>query len=385
MKKILILLLLLILGFFLSFAYLYYKDINTNLELMGEAFITIEYGDEYLEENANVIYKDKIIEVLETKDTVDINKLNTYTLNYNYKSLLSEKSISRTVEIIDTIKPKIELVGDSEINLKLNEKYNELNALASDNYDGDISDKINIIGSVDTSVVGVYKLIYEVYDSSNNKNEIERLVNVYKPVEVKPKNEDINKVGVIYLTFDDGPNEGTTNKILDILKSENVKATFFVTGHAIALHTYSHNYASVYSSIDNYYADLNQISSRVYNTVGIRSKIIRFPGGSSNTISKRYTPNIMSYLVNDVVSKGYIYHDWNVDSNDAGGSNTASAVYLNVINNLSKNRINNVLLHDTHNHTVNALKDIITYAKNNGYTFLIIDENSPAIHHPVHN
>ena len=106
---------------------------------------------------------------------------------------------------------------------------------------------------------------------------------------------------IVYLTFDDGPSDNT-KKILDILDQYKVKGTFFVTGnnqkkndlirlayekgHSIGLHTYTHDYASVYASEENYFKDLQEIPDMVENVTGEKSCLIRFPGGSSNTISK---------------------------------------------------------------------------------------------------
>ena len=222
---------------------------------------------------------------------------------------------------------------------------------------------------------------------------------VKRTVKVIEKPAQSSKPGVIYLTFDDGPNEGTTNVILDILKEENVKATFFVTGkgpdyliqreynegHTVGLHTYSHNYQSVYSSSNNYYQDLYKIQNRVKKLTGYESKIIRFPGGSSNTVSKKYSSGIMTYLTKDVVNKGFKYYDWNISSGDAGETTSSSGVYNNVIKSLSKNRSNIILMHDIKPYTRDALRNIIKYGKNNGYTFEKITMNTPMVTHKVNN
>ena len=201
------------------------------------------------------------------------------------------------------------------------------------------------------------------------------------------------------MTFDDGPNEGTTNVILDVLKSEGVKATFFVTcngpdylikriydeGHTVALHTCTHNYANIYSSVDNYFADLNRISTRVKNITGYDAKIIRFPGGSSNTVSRNYQIGIMSTLTGMVLDKGYRYFDWNVDSMDASSSRSASDVYYNVVGSLSHSRSNVVLMHDIKQMTKDAIYDIINYGKNNGYSFARLEPDTYMIRHGVNN
>ena len=181
-----------------------------------------------------------------------------------------------------------------------------------------------------------------------------------------------------------------------------MKATFFVInhddslnylikqeydeGHKVALHSYTHNYSYIYSSVNNYYDDLNGIREKVYNITGFYSNIIRFPGGTSNTVSRRYSPGIMSVLSNDVLNKGYYYFDWNVSSGDAGGSYTKEDVYNSVVRNLVY-KDNVVLMHDFEGNykTLNAIRDIIRYGKRNGYTFKVLDENAPAIRHRSNN
>ena len=191
--------------------------------------------------------------------------------------------------------------------------------------------------------------------------------------------------------------------MLDILKEENVKATFFVTnksntlnylikreydeGHTVGLHTASHDYKKIYSSSESYFNDLNIIENKVKNITGKDSKIIRFPGGSSNTISKKYQKGIMTYLTNEVINRGYIYFDWNISSGDAGGAKNSNDVYYNVTSKLSKDKTNIVLMHDFENNykTLNAIRDIIKYGKDNGYTFDVITKDTPQIVHHVNN
>ena len=120
----------------------------------------------------------------------------------------------------------------------------------------------------------------------------------------KEKEEEENATGVIYLTFDDGPSQDITPNVLDILAEKNVKATFFVIhysdsnsslvkreakdGHTVALHGYTHTYSDVYSSADACLENFRKIQNQVYQTIGTKQNIIRFPGGSSNTISRKY-------------------------------------------------------------------------------------------------
>lgn len=205
--------------------------------------------------------------------------------------------------------------------------------------------------------------------------------------------------GVIYLTFDDGPSE-YTNSLLDTLNKYDVKATFFVTGfgddavikreydegHTVALHTLSHNYAHIYANLDNYFGDLAGISNRVKNITGVESKILRFPGGSSNTVSRRYDgkTRIMSTLTREVEARGYHYFDWNVDSDDAGRAKDAGTVYNNVISRLHDGQ-NVILQHDVKPYSVEAVGAIIEYALSNNYVFDTISMETPVVHHSVNN
>ena len=299
--------------------------------------------------------------------------------------------IERKITRIDDQLPTINLKGGQELIWYLGNQYIDPGYIASDNCDGDLTDKVQVKGEVNVNKSGNYQLTYQVSDSGGNTYSIQRTVKVI--------NYSYNKV--IYLTFDDGPSSSITPGILKILKEENVKATFFVIGnnssldylirqayndgHTIGLHSYTHNYSKIYTSEQAYFEDLNTIDNRVYQIIGLHSKIIRFPGGSSNTVS-RFNPGIMSRLSTEVLQKGYHYFDWNVSSGDAGDVNSTEAVYNMVVKNL-KNGNNIVLMHDSENNykTLNALRDIIRYGKNNGYSFSAINMNTPMVHHHINN
>lgn len=207
---------------------------------------------------------------------------------------------------------------------------------------------------------------------------------------------------IIYLTFDDGPNRYTTPKILNILKKNNVKATFFELkpaksdfdltkrvleeGHSLAMHGYQHKYDIIYRSVKIYHNNLDQLQELFFKKFGVWCTVSRFPGGSSNMVS-RYNPGVMTRITGQIHDWGYHYFDWNVDSGDAGGSRTANDVYRNVVGGLIKGRGNVVLMHDyTHNDkTIHALDKIIKYGKKNGYTFMPITASTAEVHHGVNN
>ena len=208
-----------------------------------------------------------------------------------------------------------------------------------------------------------------------------------------------SSTGIIYLTFDDGPGEHTA-KLLDILEDRNVKVTFFITGrgddeiikreydegHAVGLHTWSHRYDQVYSSVEAYFADLNLIADRVKRITGEDTKLIRFPGGSSNTVSARYDQgiHIMSILTTEVINRGYQYFDWNISSGDADRASTADEVYTSVVTHL-KPGPNVVLQHDIKDFSIDAVDRIIEFGLANNYLFLPLDMSSFAAHHSVKN
>lgn len=232
-----------------------------------------------------------------------------------------------------------------------------------------------------------------------------------RPTEPKPTEppRDLNKDPIIppivdakgktvYLTFDDGPSI-YTKEILDTLDKYGVKATFFVVngkqnhlmkeivnrGHQIGLHTYTHRYDILYKSEQAYYDDLNKINEVVKNETGVETKLIRFPGGSSNTISKNYSKGLMTKLTASVVENGYYYYDWNCTNGDAEGAKTVTD-QLRYCSKFprSANEIV-VLMHDNKKLTAQSLPYIIEYYKACGMEFGILTPEVTGAHHPVHN
>ena len=316
---------------------------------------------------------------------------------YTVKDSSKNKTeIIRKINKVDKEQPVITLKGTETMYLGIDEEFTEPGYTASDNCSGNLTDKVKVTGTVKAKVEGTYTLKYEVEDDGGNKASVERKVIISKRTD---PNSGVIKTGSIYLTFDDGPSSVTTPTILDILKEEGVKATFFVTnngpdelikrmydeGHTVALHTASHTYSIVYKSDESYFNDLKIVSDRVKRITGQTSKIVRFPGGSSNTISRRYSNKIMTRLSEALLNQGYRYYDWNVDSNDAYTSKSKEAVYKCVTSNLSKSRANIVLMHDIKTWTRDALRDIIRYGKENGYTFERIDMDTHMVRQHINN
>ena len=197
----------------------------------------------------------------------------------------------------------------------------------------------------------------------------------------------------VYLTFNSVPGDNT-EKILDVLKQHNVKATFFVVGnedegvsdiyrrivnegHTIGMHSYSNKYSLIYSSKDAFKKDYLKLSDYIYELTGKRSEYYRFPGGSGNEIS-----NVnMAEFANILNKENITYFDWNVSAGDASNAYTVQDVQDNVLKGVSKYKTSVVLLHDGENKstTVEALGSLIQSLKNQGAEILPIDEDTNVI------
>ncbi len=210
-----------------------------------------------------------------------------------------------------------------------------------------------------------------------NTEEFERFDNIYKASDPKR----------IFLTFDDGPTMQVTPYILDLLKNEDIKATFFVLGnrvdanpelvkreyeegHFIANHGYSHKYSAIYASsdavIDEYYKTNQSIRDAIGNQE-YNSLAFRFPGGSVGGYYdslKRATKQILR-------EKGIASIDWNALIGDSEGLKTKEKL-LNRFYETMKNQSSVVLLmHDAADKilTYEVLPEIISYCRENGYEF----------------
>ena len=209
---------------------------------------------------------------------------------------------------------------------------------------------------------------------------------------ITPADSGIHKV---YLTFDDGPS-ANTDQILDILDEYGVKATFFVVGkegyndqyrriveegHTLGMHSYSHVYRDIYESVEAYGQDLEKLHTYLYELTGVDSRIVRLPGGSSNTVSKDKIQDIIAYLG----QQGMTYYDWNVSSGDAAsGYVSAQQIADNVLNHVSEHHTSIVLMHDASgkNTTVEALPIILEkILESDNMVLLPITEDTVPIQH----
>ena len=296
--------------------------------------------------------------------------------------------VTRQIVYDDRTAPVLSLSGEAVLRIMKGAAFTDPGCSAQDDCLGDISDRICVSGSVDCDTVGSYVLTYCAEDDYGNKTQIQRTVHVVNP-------QGYGKV--IYLTFDDGPS-GLTPGLLDVLKKYDVKATFFLVntgciatakrivaeGHAVGIHSVTHKYNSIYASEEAYLKDLYGMQEIIRQQTGVTTYLMRFPGGSSNTVSK-INPGLMTRLTKLVEEKGFRYFDWNVSSSDTSTGLSSEQIYQNVIKGISRTSKSVVLQHDIYKNSVEAVEKIIQWGLANGYTFAALDQSSPTAHHRVNN
>ena len=210
-----------------------------------------------------------------------------------------------------------------------------------------------------------------------NKEELTKISNIYKHSDVKR----------VFLTFDDGPTKQVTPYILNLLKSENIKANFFVIGtkveqnpelvkreyeegHFIGNHGYSHQYSKIYSSVDSVLEEYNKNNNLIRKAIGnekYNSFIFRFPGG---LVGGPYN-DLKHEALQKLNENGIGNVDWNALTNDADGAKTKDAIMENFYKTVKDKTSVVLLMHDAADKilTYETLPEIIKYFKENGYQF----------------
>lgn len=349
-------------------------------------------GHQYVEEgffamdNYDGDLTDKVVRT-EAEDKI------TYTVS---DAAGNSYKVERIIVYSDPVPPVITLIGEKEITQERRDPYVDQGATAMDNFDGDLTDQIVVEDDVDTTKIGDYIVKYSVFDHFGNHGTETRLVHIIE--RTRPLGEEAEAEGkVVYLTFDDGPSN-YTKKLLNVLDKYDVKATFFVCngseelireearrGHTVAVHSYTHNY-NIYRSLETFHEDFFKMEEKIFNLTGVHTMLFRFPGGSSNTVSRQYCKGIMTVIAEDMTARGYHYFDWNVLSGDANSTPiTTEEVYKNVINGISRNKVSVVLQHDRVGYSVDAVEDIIKWGLAHGYKFLPLDETSYEAHQRIAN
>lgn len=335
----------------------------------------------------------KLTKQVKVKKTVEDNVM---TLHYTVQDKAGNKAeAKRVVTIRDEVPPEI-VLKQGNLYIPLGGEFTEPGYSATDDADGDVTDSVKRSGSIDTARTGSYTLTYTVSDRAGNQATADRVVKVYK--------EDNTSADRVYLTFDDGPSSNVTPRVLDILKKNHVHATFFIVnysesekpliqrmideGHSVGIHGYSHDYAKIYANDEAAMNNIYRLHDKLLKDFNYDSRITRFPGGSSNTVSAYYNKGIMTRLARRVEKEGFEYFDWNVSSGDAAGNAIPrDEVYYNVTSGLFRGGNNVVLMHDSgaKGTTADALQGIINYARGNGYALLPITSGMRPVHHGIAN
>lgn len=176
----------------------------------------------------------------------------------------------------------------------------------------------------------------------------------------------------MYLTFDDGPSEQNTSRVLDILKERNIKATFFLVGenverypeiarrivaegHTIGIHCYNHDYQNLYQSVESFVDDFEHARRVVCEVTGVDAVLFRFPGGSINS----YNDNVYAEIIEEMTKRGYIYYDWNASLEDAvAGAEPTQLLANGVETTLGRKKVI-LLAHDVVYNTGEILEDLL--------------------------
>ena len=250
-------------------------------------------------------------------------------------------------------------------------------------------------GNQETEVYGDGSLQQEAESEEEEQKEMGMSVTDAYPLLYASPMESVTwntEEKTVFLTFDDGPSRNT-GKVLDILKEYNIKATFFVIGmnltedgilylkraveegHIIGLHTESHDYKQLYSSLTGFLTDYHKLSERLIEVLGECPALFRFPGGSYN----RYAKETKDEIKEEMERRGFIYFDWNVSGEDSVGTPTAYSIQSNIFPAVYEQKQPVILLHDSASTalTVEVLPVIIEELQKAGYSFDTLNHREP--------
>ena len=312
----------------------------------------------------------------------------------------------------DTTPPVIELNSDPDYVVYPGQEYEEEGYTASDDRDGDLTEKVSRTAGDDRICYRVsdeagnstvrYRQIPYAEVSSNIQNGYSSAEELAKMRESFPE-ADSGAAGsgkIVYLTFDDGPGQ-YTERLLDILERNDVHVTFFVTGgfpdyedlikkeyeagHSIGIHTFTHDFDKIYKDEEAFWKDIGKMQEVVVRQTGHATNLMRFAGGSSNTMGTWQTPGIMGLLSKQAPKKGFQYFDWNVSSGDGAMEGDSAMVISRITEQIQNYDESVVLCHDTKEYTVNAMEYLIPWLLDKGYTILPLSPDSEPAHHSIQN
>lgn len=377
-----------------------YMYTTPQISLQGDKVMEVTMKSGYEEPGATASFAfHDISSHIDIDSQVDDSCVGSYKVIYTVHYLEKTATAERTVNVVDKEPPEITLLKGDHLTVFASEIFEDPGVKAIDDSDGDVTWNVQAKGYVDMYNKGDYEIEYKVSDSYGNE------ATALRTVTVKGEPNKLKK-GVIYLTFDDGPSKKVTKKILKTLEKYKVPATFFVIdygkdpeklallqralddGCAIGVHGYSHDYSKIYDSTEAFMENVTKMHDKLLEDLGYDAFAMRFPGGSSNTVSISYCKGIMTDLVKLVQKEGYMYNDWNVDSTDASANSVpAKRIIASVKAGCDPEKYNIILMHDSDakGTTAEALPAIIKWAKKEGYEFRAMTPACPTYHHKVNN
>ena len=308
----------------------------------------------------------------------------------------------------DTEPPVIELTSDPDYVVYPGQEYKEEGYKATDDRDGDLTSQVRwtvegntIVYSVSDEAGNVATRTRQIPYAEVSANIAQDGHSAEELAKMRESFPDADETAsgsgkVIYLTFDDGPGQ-YTERLLEILKRNDVHVTFFVTGafpvyedmihkeyesgHSIGIHTLTHDFDKIYASTDAFWKDNNEMQEVVVRQTGHATNLMRFAGGSSNSLGIWQSPGIMEDLVNQAQKKGFQYFDWNVSSGDGAAEGDSAMVISRITEQVQNYDTSVVLCHDTKEYTVNAMEYLIPWLLDNGYEIRPLSVDSFPAHH----
>ncbi len=359
------------------------EQLKTTIENLNNKVNTLDEQYKSLSEEADALEELLDLVQIEKDDSEESASLLTQRLKEIETAVKTlekdKKALSDSLSAMETEKKTLEeqYKSSSEQSRALEQKYNDL----LKNYN---------------SVSSKYEQILDKYNALST--QLKSLENI-EPAELFDDHSSLDKV--CYLTFDDGPSTQVTPVILDILKQNGVKATFFVNkkgskfdylykrivneGHTIGNHTATHTYETVYTNLAGFMKEFDDLQQHVYKLTGKYPQVFRFPGGGSNSVHKKYNANIMPLAIEALEQIGVNYFDWNINSTDADAPNQPVENIIQAATKVGNKKRVIILMHDlgSKQTTAEALPEIIRILREKGFEFRSLNNNVTPIHHNV--
>jgi peptidoglycan/xylan/chitin deacetylase (PgdA/CDA1 family) len=346
-----------------------------------------EKNENYVEQDERRLNIRKVVLFVSSVTICFLILMGSFLLTYN--GMGNKEEAQENLLASETVSSGDEEISDATTNISTSEENVQVEQVASSEENSSVE---TISNSQPTENTDKNAAKYEGEHSQIPVHTEENISKGFLPVANANGNEEVRQIYFsdekqVYLTFDDGPSKEITPKILDILKQEEVTATFFVLGsrvelnpdmllreynegHYIANHGYSHKYSQIYSSVENVYEEYSKTEQAIQTALGnseYHSYLFRFPGGSSGGPYD----SLKAKAKADMISRGIACTNWNALTGDAEGNTDKESLLNRMISTIGDSQSVILLMHDSADktYTAEALPDVIKYFKDRGYTF----------------